>query len=71
MASITWQSWSHKWGDWFSWTRNVPESALTAARFSVAQRYDGSVQSHQGRMCRLDDTECSATYISLKERLDH
>ena len=70
-ASITWQSWSHKWGDWFTWTRNVPGSALTTDAISVAQRYAGSVQSHQARMYLLDDIECSATYISLKERLDH
>lgn len=70
-VSITWQSWSHKWGDWFTWTRNVPGSALTTGSLSVAQQHAGSVQSHQARMCPFDDIECSATYISLKERLDH
>ena len=69
--SITWQSWSYKWGDWFTWTRNAPAGALTTDASSVAQRHAGSVQSHQARMCLLGDIECSAMYISSKERLDH
>jgi hypothetical protein len=70
-TSITWQSWSYKWGDWFTWTRNAPGGALKTEASSVAQRHAGSVQSHQARMSQRSDIEYSARYISSKERLDH
>ena len=35
-ASITWQSWSRKWGDWTSWTRNVTAPRPEESRTRVA-----------------------------------
>jgi hypothetical protein len=34
-ASITWQSWSRKWGDWTTWIRNVPATRTTEPRTRV------------------------------------
>ena len=30
--SITWQSWSRKWGDWTIWTRNVSTTRAPVQR---------------------------------------
>ena len=35
-ASITWQSWSRKWGDWVAWTRNVTATRTTTPHARVA-----------------------------------
>ena len=28
-TSVTWQSWSRKWGDWTNWIRNVERTTRT------------------------------------------
>lgn len=35
-APLTWQSWVRKWGDWATWTRNVPSTRATDPRTRVA-----------------------------------